>query len=440
MRSLAQKLTLALLITGLFGVVLVAALARWTTGKEFERLTLDSARLEFLDMVSSYYAQHSSWQGVLQVLPKAQPGEDPPPFVLAGMNGNVIVGAGPFRPMQKLPPDLLARGVPVIVDAQRVGTVVTLNQPPPRTANEEDFLARLNLWVLGAALGAALLAVVISIVLARRLTRPIRQLTAAARGIAAGDLDQRVTVPTDDELGQLARSFNQMSADLARSERQRQQITADIAHDLRSPLTVIHGHLEGLRDGVLKPSAERFEAMYRETEQLMRLVEDLRTLSLADAGELPLYRNPTSPHELLARAAAAYAPQAEQKGVKIDVHADPALPMIGVDPQRMAQVLSNLMSNALRYTPPGGQIQLRAEATASQLVMKVQDTGTGIPEAELPRIFDRFYQIDTSRQSEGGESGLGLAIAKSIVEAHGGAIQAESTPGKGTIIRVTLPL
>jgi signal transduction histidine kinase len=342
--------------------------------------------------------------------------------------------------MQKLPPDLLARGVPVIVDAQRVGTVVTLNQPPPRTANEEDFLARLNLWVLGAALGAALLAVVISIVLARRLTRPIRQLTAAARGIAAGDLDQRVTVPTDDELGQLARSFNQMSADLARSERQRQQITADIAHDLRSPLTVIHGHLEGLRDGVLKPSAERFEAMYRETEQLMRLVEDLRTLSLADAGELPLYRNPTSPHELLARAAAAYAPQAEQKGVKIDVHADPALPMIGVDPQRMAQVLSNLMSNALRYTPPGGQIQLRAEATASQLVMKVQDTGTGIPEAELPRIFDRFYQIDASRQSEGGESGLGLAIAKSIVEAHGGAIQAESTPGKGTIIRVTLPL
>jgi signal transduction histidine kinase len=161
---------------------------------------------------------------------------------------------------------------------------------------------------------------------------------------------------------------------------------------------------------------------------------------LADAGELPLYRNPTSPHELLARTAAAYAPQAEQKGVKIGVHADPALPMIGVDPQRMAQVLSNLMSNALRYTPSGGQIQLRAEATASHLVLKVQDTGTGIPQAELPRIFDRFYRIEASRQSEEGESGLGLAIAKSIVEAHGGTIQAESTPGKGTGIRVTIPL
>jgi two-component system, OmpR family, sensor histidine kinase BaeS len=264
-------------------------------------------------------------------------------------------------------------------------------------------------------------------------------LTEAITAMHAGDLEQRVELNTRDELGLLAQTFNDMSANLSRANQLRQQMTADIAHDLRTPLTVIAGYLEGLRDGTFQPTPERFRVMGEEVSLLQRLVEDLRTLSLADAGELKLTCGAVSPRELLERVEASFKAQAAVSGVTLRVEADRTLPDVMIDSERMAQVLGNLVTNALRHTPSGGDITLSAQQKADCVELKISDTGLGIAPQDLPKVFERFYRGDPSRQSEGGESGLGLAIARSIVEAHGGTILASSSLGTGTTMTITLP-
>jgi signal transduction histidine kinase len=215
-------------------------------------------------------------------------------------------------------------------------------------------------------------------------------------------------------------------------------MTADIAHDLRSPLTVIGGYVESMRDGVLSPTPERLDTIHSEVKHLQRLVEDLRTLSQADAGELTLNRETLAPLALLERMANSYNHLAARKKVALEVLAEPNLPEIRLDPDRMAQVFGNLISNSLRYTPAGGKILLTAGQEKDALAFSVQDNGQGISSEALPYIFDRFYRADPAR-AQGSESGLGLAIARSIVEAHGGSISAESEVGKGTKIRMVFP-
>jgi signal transduction histidine kinase len=254
--------------------------------------------------------------------------------------------------------------------------------------------------------------------------------------MARGQLEQRVEVRSSDEIGELAGAFNQMSAELTRSNQARRQMTADIAHDLRTPLTVIAGYVEALRDQVLAPTTERFTTIYSEVLHLQRLVEDLRTLSLADAGELKLFLQPVAPRELLERVAAAYAQQAEERRIELKVEAESSLPEVNLDPERMEQALGNLVSNALRYTPEGGEISLVAEQVAGYLTVSVQDNGSGIPPEILPQVFERSYRGDPARS--GNESGLGLAIVKSIVELHGGSITAASQLGAGSCFSLTL--
>jgi signal transduction histidine kinase len=246
-------------------------------------------------------------------------------------------------------------------------------------------------------------------------------------------------VKSQDELGELAMAFNQMSADLDRLNRSRRQMTADIAHDLRSPLTVIGGYVESMRDGVLKPTPERLNTIHAEVQHLQRLVEDLRTLSQADAGELTLNREPVAPLALLERMAKSYDHLAAKKKISLEVQGEPGLPEIRLDPDRMAQVFGNLITNSLRYTPEGGEIVLAAGQEANMLVFRVRDNGQGIPAESLPHIFDRFYRADPAR-AQWNESGLGLAIARSIVEAHGGSISAESQVGQGTTVKILFPV
>jgi signal transduction histidine kinase len=260
------------------------------------------------------------------------------------------------------------------------------------------------------------------------------------QALARGDLKQEVPVRSADELGDLTQAFNRLSADLARSNEQRRQMTADIAHDLRTPLTVINAYIDGLRDGVFKPTPERFEAMHTEAQHLQHLVEDLRTLSLADAGELPMQRVPVALPALLERLVAACALQAEASGIALRASSEPGLPEILADPERMMQVLGNLVTNALRHTPSGGRITLSAGMRGSVVALAVQDTGAGIAPEVLPNIFDRFYRGDSARSAQDGESGLGLAIAKSITEAHGGTLEVRSQPGRGMTFTVLLPV
>ena len=221
------------------------------------------------------------------------------------------------------------------------------------------------------------------------LTRPIRELTAATHQIAGGDLGVQVPVHTHDELGELALSFNTMSADLEQASRLRRQMTADIAHDLRTPLSVILGYTEALSDGKLQATPKIATTLHREAQQLNHLIDDLRTLSLADAGELPLHRGPVAPAALLERAASSYRMQAEQQEIAVVIDTGTNLPRVNVDSQRMAQVLGNLVSNALRHTPAGGAVTLSARATAADVQLQVHDTGSGIAAGDLPHVFAR---------------------------------------------------
>jgi two-component system sensor histidine kinase BaeS len=473
MRSLTWKLMLAFLAISLTGAVLASIFARWITVQEFDRLVLEQAQSSFLSEVTAYYQTHRSWIGVTEYFrqradsrqpppgepdkPPAQPqtaggAAQPPqsasgagqplqvPVILIDQNGYVLHPVPPYRLGDYVPPAQLARGKPVKIGDQVVGTILATGAAPPLDAREQQYLDRTNLALLVSALGAVTIALLLSLALARTLTHPVRDLTSAIRAMAQGKLGVSVPVRSRDELGLLTTVFNQMSADLARANQARRQMTADIAHDLRTPLSVIQGYCEGLRDGVLKPTPKTFQTMYQEAEHLSLLVEDLRTLSLADAGELKLSRQRVSPRELLERIAAAHQLRAQERQVALQVNAEPGLPEVNVDPERMAQVLNNLVGNALRYTPAGGQITLAATQNANHVHLTVQDTGVGIAPDDLPRIFDRFYRGDASRGQQAGESGLGLAIARSIVELHSGTITAESELGVGTTLTVALPV
>jgi signal transduction histidine kinase len=306
--------------------------------------------------------------------------------------------------------------------------------------SEEDFLDRLR-WSLLLAGGVGALAAGLTALLAGRyITRRLRAVAESAGAIAAGDLSQRVGDASNDELGELAAAFNRMAESLASQEEARQRLVADIAHELRTPLAVLQAEIEALQDGVTQATPERFASLHEEARLLARLVDDLRTLSLADSGQLSLQRREEDLAGIAERAAAAVAAQARVKDVRLDLALQASLPRVALDSDRIAQVLRNLLSNALRHTPSGGRVALALRAEDGRAVVEVSDTGAGIPPEALPHVFDRFYRADPSRSRATGGSGLGLAIARQLVRAHGGDITVQSTPRDGTTFRFWLPL
>jgi signal transduction histidine kinase len=272
----------------------------------------------------------------------------------------------------------------------------------------------------------------------RRISAPLGDLLEAAGHITEGDYSQRVVERGPAELRALVRAFNDMAARLQITEEQRRDLMADITHELRTPLTVIQGNLEGFLDGVYSPDETRLKSLLEETQILARLVEDLRTLALAESGALQLKKEPTDLGLLIGETVSAFRTQADAAGIKLDIQDDADGLVLTIDPERIRQVLSNLLANALRYTPRAGAIHVRYTTIRSDdrkyAEITVEDTGVGIAPETLPHIFNRFYK---SRDSSG--SGLGLPIARHLVEAHGGSISAENQPGQGTSMHIRLP-
>jgi two-component system OmpR family sensor kinase/two-component system sensor histidine kinase BaeS len=299
-------------------------------------------------------------------------------------------------------------------------------------------------WVGGCGLSLALplVAGFLALRAFRGVATPLADVMAAADAVAAGELSTRVPVPEHgpDAFANLAKSFNRMAQELERADQQRRNLTADVAHELRNPLQIIQGNLEGIVDGVYRPEDEHIIATLEETRLLGRLVDDLRVLSLAEAGQLPLRRDVVDVAELLADVQTSFSGQAEAAGLDLQVAVEGDLPTILGDAGRLEQVLSNLVANAVRHTPDGGRIALRVQGDEDRVRIVVQDTGEGIPAEDLSHIFDRFWRGDESRShTRGAGSGLGLAIARQLVEAHGGHIGVESEQGVGTAFTIELP-
>jgi len=300
------------------------------------------------------------------------------------------------------------------------------------------FRDALNVSLLWAGIIAVMAAVALSFFIARRLTRPIHDMAAVTEWIAQGHYDQRAEVKPGDELGDLAESLNRMAASLGDTERMKRELMGNIAHELRTPLTTISGYMEGLADGVLPAEPETYGLIKGEADRLSRLVDDLQRLSRAESGRETLDIIPLEFAPFIERTAARLRPQFDRKGVELMVEVQAGAGVLA-DEDKLEQVMVNLLDNALLYTDSGGAVTVSAAASDGGTRVTVSDTGRGIPAADLPYVFERFYRSDKSRSRESGGSGIGLTIVKSYVEALGGSIAAESVEGQGTTMAFTLP-
>ncbi len=457
MRSLFWKGMLAFLVVILVAVGTIALLSGWITEIEFRRYALVHEELwdrQAADL-AAYYAANGTWDGVQDTLQPLQAGEGqgygrsrrgagPPAFDYRVVDlQRRAVGDTAQAPGGIVSQADLASAIPVELEGQVVGYVLPATQARadlPLDPTQVEFLARVrtSLWI--AALAAALVALLVGGLLFRSIVAPLRRLTAASQAVAEGDLSARGTARGRDEVAQLAQAFNRMAGSLARAEEARRNQTADVAHELRTPLSVLQGALEAMLDGVYPANRENLLSALAQVRTLVRLVEDLRVLALADAGQLRLDVASLDLAAFLQQAVEAHQIQAQQRGVALALDVPAALPPVLADRDRLAQVVGNLLSNALRYVPKGGHISVRAASQEGEVAVAVADDGPGMPPEDLSHLFERFWRADPARRRTTGGSGLGLTIARSLVQAHGGRIWAESVEGHGSTFTFTLPV
>lgn len=454
MNRLWLQLTLGFALVALVSIVTVAALANARARDTFRGYLAQSQALEsgLVEQLAEHYATYGSWKGVEALVARGpgaaqRPGRGVggPPWsgmVLTDAEGRVVVAGGGLAVGQTLSARQLAQAIPIVINDQIAGYLVArASGAASLPAAAQRFLDGLNgaFWTAGALAGG--LGLALGLLMAWRLAAPLRRLATGARRIAAGQFDERVPVAGPAEVRTVATAFNDMAAALAAGEAERRQMVADIAHELRTPLTVIQGNLRAMLDEVYPLSRDEVARIYEASLGLSRLVDDLRMLSLAEAGRLELHVQPVAVGPLLAREAALFADLAAGQGVHLHVETPGDLPEALADPERLAQVLHNLLSNALRHTPAGGRITLRAGAGSNGSVrLEVEDTGTGIAPEDLPHVFERFYRADRGRTRDRGGSGLGLTIAHELVRLQGGAMGVESAPGQGARFWFTLPV
>lgn len=446
MKSIMSKLILAFVSISLISVILILFVAQWTTEREFRSFLGNQTRESLVTTFSDYYQKVGAWTGVQNITirqtvpPPDRPQDGQPyPFSVLDTRGTIVLAGPGYQLGDQVPQSVIDQGITITVNGKTVGYLINDRMTPRINPSGSNFLIRMNRIFWYSAIGAALVAIILGFLVSRSITRPIRELTDATRAVTAGDLEQQVPIRSKDEIGELAVSFNKMNAELAHSLDLRRQMTADIAHELRTPISVIIGYVDGIHDGVLEPTPDTIDIIREETGRLDHLVDDLRTLSKADAGELPLDTQRVDPRKLLQEAAAIHSHRAHQRNIVLTLDLAEDTPDVVLDYSRMMQVINNLLDNAMRYTPEGGAIRLSIAKVGEKVEIRVKDNGSGIAAEDLRRVFDRFYRSDPSRQhGDDSGSGLGLAIAKSIVERHGGDIHAESQPGEGTTMIIHL--
>ncbi len=401
----------------------------------------------FVADLEQYYARQRSWQGVETLFQRPGPGNGygygagPPPSiaVLADEEGRILFGS-PYAGHAEILSELQRRyAVALYSDSELIGYYLPGADLTPQPDAAVSLISRLNRTVLLSALVGGGLSIVLASLLTYQLMRPVRALTQASRRLAAGDLSQRVAARGGGELSALGKAFNHMADSLQTAEARRKALTADIAHELRTPISVQRANLEALKDGIYPLTRENLDPVLEQTQLLEHLVEDLRTLALADAGELPLDKVPGDIAAAIQRIVSRFESQAAQNQVGIQVKLPAHCPPIAFDPHRLDQILHNLLSNALQHTPATGNIRVSVDCMRDQIQVRVKDSGPGIPESALPHIFDRFYRMDRSRSRTDGGTGLGLAIARKLAEVHGGELTAANDAAGGAIFTLSLP-
>jgi signal transduction histidine kinase len=389
--------------------------------------------------LNRYYNQNGNWDGIQPYVEQwaSLYGRR---LILTDPGGLVVADSQKELLGQQYLTDAPGMRFPPPPEGDSVGILYMSPEPSAVFPSPLSLSQAVSHFLLWGALLAAAVAFLITYFLSRRISAPVKALTTAVRQMGQGDLSQRVHSKDKGELGVLAQSFNTMAENLERGEQLRRNMIADIAHELRTPLSNLKGYLEAMTDGVIKPGSDTISSLDEEANLLSRIVDDLQELSLAEAGELKLDRQTQDIGKLLKKVVAVRQTQEKAKGIAISTDLPKKLPQVKIDTHRINQVMLNLIDNAIAHTPKGGVITITASQLDKWLEISVEDTGQGIPADDLPYVFERFYRVDKSRARATGGVGLGLAIAKSLVEAHRGKIEVQSQEGKGSRFSFTLPI
>lgn len=431
---------------GLLAIALVGIFTSRVSNQQFQDLVIDRFKSDYSSTVIEYYEATGTVFGIEKLFQSSQY-MDGAPFdrvaqtgiIIALPNGGILVGDRTHPTGTFLTQTEIQKATVINTEDKPIALMMALNPAFLPNPEEQRFIETTNKAMLYASLGAVALAVILGLVFTQTLLRPLSKLSTAISNMEQGELNQIVETHSNDELGEVIQGFNKMSAALTAANARRDQMTADIAHELRSPLTVINGYLEAMQDGSLELSKERLAIVQDEVNQMNRLVDDLRTLALADSGQLNIQKTEVNIKNVFDHLSNAYKLMAESKKLQL-TFVNYGYKTLSADEGRLIQIISNLLNNAFRHSEPNGQIAVKAyNLSDGSTVIEVEDTGEGIPEKDLPYVFNRFYRVDNSRQIKEGESGLGLSIVKAIIEAHNGQVDVQSEVGKGTTFTITFP-
>jgi signal transduction histidine kinase len=398
-------------------------------------------RLPTVARLETYYQARGNWSGVNSVFANSLDIESAQwrsSILLDAQNHIVMEYGRPVDPSTAMvfTPSAGENVMPILINGQVVGTLIGGQNVQP---SQRLFTYRFLQPVLLASLVLAVFAAVIGLLLTRRVVTPLAEVIAAAEEIAGGNLSVRARTKGADDLGDLGKSFNKMADSLETNDRERRDMLANIAHELRTPLTVVRGRLEGIMDGIYPADENSIGPALEEAYLLERLVEDLRLLTMAEGHQLAFEKGEADLHEIARRSLNMFQAEADEKKISLEMVTWPEKALVIADPLRTEQVISNLISNALRYVPAGGRVWLDISNDGKEVVINISDNGPGVPEADLPFIFNRFWRGEKSRSRVSGGAGLGLAIAKLLVEGQGGRIVASSRPEGGLQVSVSFP-